>query len=68
MKFVLMGDWPCNGGALTVPAGTVIEWDPDPERARLALATMDRMMDAQDAIDRAERTRHFNRLPLDGGE
>jgi len=36
MKFVLLGDWPCNGGALCVPAGTVIEWDPDPEAARLA--------------------------------
>jgi len=31
-----MGDWPCAGGALLVPAGTTIEWDPDPERARVA--------------------------------
>jgi hypothetical protein len=29
MRFVLMGDWPCHGGALCVPAGTTIEWDPD---------------------------------------
>ncbi|UGY27310.1 hypothetical protein HU675_0011420 [Bradyrhizobium septentrionale] len=36
MKFILLGDWPCNGGALLVPADTVIEWDSDPERARIA--------------------------------
>jgi hypothetical protein len=32
------------------------------------LAVMDRMMDAQDALDRAERARLFNRLPLNGGK
>jgi hypothetical protein len=31
-------------------------------------AVFDRLMDAQDALDRAERTRRFNRLPLNGGE
>jgi hypothetical protein len=36
MRFVLTGDWPCQGGALCVPAGTVIEWDPGPGAARLA--------------------------------
>ncbi|MHC2466703.1 hypothetical protein [Bradyrhizobium embrapense] len=36
MKFMLLGDWPTAGGSLTVPASTVIEYDPDPEAARLA--------------------------------
>ena len=36
MKFLLLGDWPCCGGALCVPAGTVIEWQADGERARIA--------------------------------
>ncbi|MGY4227605.1 hypothetical protein ACVMIH_004966 [Bradyrhizobium sp. USDA 4503] len=36
MRFMLLGDWPCNGGSLLVPAGTVIEWIDDPEAARIA--------------------------------
>lgn len=36
MMFQLLGDWPVNGGAMVVPIGTVLEWDPDPEAARLA--------------------------------
>ena len=36
MKFQLLGDWPVSGGAMVVPAGTTIEYDPDPEAARLA--------------------------------
>jgi hypothetical protein len=32
------------------------------------LAVMDRMMDVQDTLDRAERTRRYNRLPLNGGD
>ena len=32
------------------------------------LAVMDRMMDQQDALDRAERAQRFNRLPLNGGK
>ena len=36
MMFQLLGDWPVNGGAMLVPAGTVIEWEADAERARLA--------------------------------
>jgi hypothetical protein len=31
-------------------------------------AVMDRLMEQQDALDRAERTRRFNRLRLGGGE
>jgi len=44
-----------------IEPATIKDWRPP------GLAVMDRMMDAQDAIDRAERTRRFNRLPLNGG-
>ena len=27
MKFQLMGDWPCRGGAMLVPTGTVLDFD-----------------------------------------
>ena len=41
---------------------SVRDWRPP------GLAVMDRMLDQQDALDRAERTRRFNRLPLNGGK
>jgi hypothetical protein len=36
MRFILMGPWPCRGGALCVPAGTVLAWEPDPQLANAA--------------------------------
>ena len=36
MKFQLLGDWPCQGGALFVPAGTVIDGN-DPKWLGAAL-------------------------------
>jgi hypothetical protein len=49
-----------NGGWIDPP--TVRDWKPP------GLATMDRLMNQQDALDRAERVRRFNRLPLSGGK
>lgn len=49
-----------KGGWIDPP--TVRDWRPP------GLAVMDRMMDQQDALDRAERAQQFNRLPLNGGK
>lgn len=49
-----------ENGWVSPPA--IANWKPP------GLTIMDRMMDTQDAIDRAERSRRFNRLPLNGGE
>lgn len=49
-----------KGGWVDPPS--VADWKPP------GLNVMDRMMDAQDAIDRAEAVRRFNRLPLNGGK
>ena len=38
MKFLLLGDWPCAGGALLVPAGTVIDGN-DPKWNGTSLPT-----------------------------
>ena len=27
MKFLLLGDWPTNGGSMIVPSGALIEWE-----------------------------------------
>mgnify|MGYP003387473572 CR=1 FL=1 len=36
MRFTLTKDFPCRGGRLTVPAGTVLHWEPDPQLANVA--------------------------------
>jgi hypothetical protein len=52
---------PARGNGWVDPPA-VSNWKPP------GLAVMDRMMDVQDALDRAERTRRYNRLPLNGGD